>query len=159
MFHNHLDYLARHGYECDESAKNQATKEQQELLMKMFALSCKLEREFRCMELADLMTQNVVNLAIKYASRSRRLVLAQRLSEMAVEKATGLAAPEEEEKEEEEDFRNHLNAGYSNAATEWSRPRGRSLQRQQEVDTAEKADAAEEEEEEQQEEEETPEAP
>uniref|UniRef100_A0A8C7AFR0 WD repeat and HMG-box DNA-binding protein 1 n=1 Tax=Neovison vison TaxID=452646 RepID=A0A8C7AFR0_NEOVI len=83
-----------------------------------WVLSCKLDREFRCMELADLMTQNAVNLAIKYASRSRRLILAQRLSELAVEKAAELAATQVEE-EEEEDFRKELNAGYSNTATEW----------------------------------------
>uniref|UniRef100_A0A8C5TA85 WD repeat and HMG-box DNA-binding protein 1 n=1 Tax=Malurus cyaneus samueli TaxID=2593467 RepID=A0A8C5TA85_9PASS len=104
VFHNHMDYLSKNGYEFDENAKNLAVKEQQELLMKLFALSCKLEREFRCVELADLMTQNVVNLAIKYASRSRRLNLAQRLSEMAVEKASELAAAQGDE-EEEEDFR------------------------------------------------------
>uniref|UniRef100_A0A8C7EKM2 WD repeat and HMG-box DNA-binding protein 1 n=1 Tax=Neovison vison TaxID=452646 RepID=A0A8C7EKM2_NEOVI len=75
-----------------------------------WVLSCKLDREFRCMELADLMTQNAVNLAIKYASRSRRLILAQRLSELAVEKAAELAATQVEE-EEEEDFRKELNAG------------------------------------------------
>nr|XP_039324585.1 LOW QUALITY PROTEIN: WD repeat and HMG-box DNA-binding protein 1 [Saimiri boliviensis boliviensis] len=124
IFHNHLDYLAKNGYEYEESTKNQATKEQQELLMKMLALSCKLEREFRCVELADLMTQNAVNLAIKYASRSRKLILAQRLSELAVEKAAELTATQVEE-EEEEDFRRKLNAGYSNATTEWSQPRFR----------------------------------
>ncbi|XP_032107015.1 WD repeat and HMG-box DNA-binding protein 1 isoform X2 [Sapajus apella] len=124
IFHNHLDYLAKNGYEYEESTKNQATKEQQELLMKMLALSCKLEREFRCVELADLMTQNAVNLAIKYASRSRKLILAQRLSELAVEKAAELTATQVEE-EEEEDFRRKLNAGYSNTATEWSQPRFR----------------------------------
>ncbi|KAJ7420248.1 WD repeat and HMG-box DNA-binding protein 1 [Willisornis vidua] len=37
VFHNHLDYLSKNGYECDENAKNQAVKEQQELLMKLFA--------------------------------------------------------------------------------------------------------------------------
>lgn len=64
------------------------------------------------MELADLMTPHAVNLAIKYASRSRRLILAQRLSELAVEKAAELAATEVEEEEvEEEDFRKKLNAG------------------------------------------------
>lgn len=64
------------------------------------------------MELADLMTQNAVNLAIKYASRSRRLILAQRLSELAVEKAAESAATQaEEEEEEEEDFKKKLNAG------------------------------------------------
>ncbi|XP_020846956.1 WD repeat and HMG-box DNA-binding protein 1 isoform X2 [Phascolarctos cinereus] len=117
IFHNHLDYLSENGYEYEESTKNQTIKEQQELLMKMFALSCKLDREFRCVELAELMTQNAVNLAIKYASRSRRLILAQRLSELAVEKAAELAASLNEE---EEDFRNKLN---TSSTTEWSQPR------------------------------------
>ncbi|XP_068938433.1 WD repeat and HMG-box DNA-binding protein 1 isoform X2 [Petaurus breviceps papuanus] len=116
IFHNHLDYLSENNYEYEESTKNQTIKEQQELLMKMFALSCKLDREFRCVEIAELMTQNAVNLAIKYASRSRRLILAQRLSELAVEKAAELAASLNEE---EEDFRNKLNT----STTEWSQPR------------------------------------
>ncbi|XP_050753369.1 WD repeat and HMG-box DNA-binding protein 1 [Gymnogyps californianus] len=142
VFHNHVDYLSKNGYELDENAKSQSVKEQQELLMKLFALSCKLEREFRCVELADLMTQNVVNLAIKYASRSRRLNLAQRLSEMAVEKASELATAAEDE-EEEEDFRKHLNAGYSNSATEWSRLPVRNVQQDQEMEDAEETDAYE----------------
>ncbi|XP_055292372.1 WD repeat and HMG-box DNA-binding protein 1 isoform X1 [Moschus berezovskii] len=137
IFHNHLDYLAKNGYEYEESTKNQATREQQELLMKMLALSCKLEREFRCVELAGLMTQNAVNLAIKYASLSRRLILAQRLSELAVEKAAELAATQAEE-EEEEDFRKKLNAGYSNTSTEWSQPR---LRNQVEEDTEDNGEA------------------
>ncbi|XP_002754018.1 WD repeat and HMG-box DNA-binding protein 1 isoform X2 [Callithrix jacchus] len=139
IFHNHLDYLAKNGYEYEESTKNQATKEQQELLMKMLALSCKLEREFRCVELADLMTQNAVNLAIKYASRSRKLILAQRLSELAVEKAAELTATQVEE-EEEEDFRRKLNAGYSNTATEWSQPRFRNQVEQDAKDSGEAND-------------------
>ncbi|XP_009994758.1 PREDICTED: WD repeat and HMG-box DNA-binding protein 1 [Chaetura pelagica] len=151
LFHHHLGYLSKNGYELDGNITSQAVREQQELLMKLFALSCKLEREFRCMELADLMTQNVVNLAIKYASRSRRLNLAQRLSEMAVEKASELAtAPGDEE--EEEDFRKHLNAGYSSSASEWSRRPVRSVQHDQEMEDAEEADAYEEAEE-------TPEVP
>uniref|UniRef100_A0A8D0Z4D0 WD repeat and HMG-box DNA binding protein 1 n=1 Tax=Sus scrofa TaxID=9823 RepID=A0A8D0Z4D0_PIG len=144
LFHNHLDYLAKSGYEYEESTKNQAIKEQQELLMKMLALSCKLEREFRCVELADLMTQNAVNLAIKYASRSRRLILAQKLSELAVEKAAELAAPQaEEEEEEEEDFRKKLNAGYSNTPTEWSQPRLRNRVEEDTEDTEEVDDIEE----------------
>ncbi|NXF44715.1 WDHD1 protein, partial [Oceanites oceanicus] len=143
VFHNHVDYLSKNGYEVDENAKSQSVKEQQELLMKLFALSCKLEREFRCVELADLMTQNVVNLAIKYASRSRRLNLAQRLSEMAVEKASELVTGPEDE-EEEEDFRKHLSAGYSNSATEWSRLPVRNVQQDQEMEDTEETDAYEE---------------
>ncbi|XP_008404223.1 WD repeat and HMG-box DNA-binding protein 1 isoform X1 [Poecilia reticulata] len=102
LFHNHFSFLSSSGYEVDEAAQTQSDKEQQELLMKMFALSCKLEREFRCVELAELMTQNVVTLAIRYASRSRRMNLAQRLSEIALEKSTQLQ--EDEEPEEEPEF-------------------------------------------------------
>uniref|UniRef100_A0A8C1GGW7 WD repeat and HMG-box DNA-binding protein 1 n=1 Tax=Cyprinus carpio TaxID=7962 RepID=A0A8C1GGW7_CYPCA len=99
LFHNHFGFLSSSGYEIDSEGQSQAEKEQQELLMKMFALSCKLEREFRCVELAEMMTHSVVTLAIRYASRSRRMALAQRLSELALEKANQF---QEEELEEEE---------------------------------------------------------
>lgn len=39
LFHNYLDYLAKNGYDYEENIKNQAVKEQQELLMKMLAVS------------------------------------------------------------------------------------------------------------------------
>ncbi|XP_007886321.2 WD repeat and HMG-box DNA-binding protein 1 [Callorhinchus milii] len=107
LFHKHFDYLEASGYEIDEAAKGQALKEQQELLMKMFALSCKLEREFRCEELSAFMTQNVLSLAIKYASRSKRLNLAQRLSYVAQEKAAELMNVQEVE----EDLRAGMSAG------------------------------------------------
>ncbi|XP_034049055.1 WD repeat and HMG-box DNA-binding protein 1 isoform X1 [Thalassophryne amazonica] len=99
LFHNHYSFLSSNGYEIDEDGESQAQKEQQELLMKMFALSCKLDREFRCVELADLMTQNVVTLAIRYASRSKHMALAQRLSEIALEKANQEEMQEEQEEE------------------------------------------------------------
>lgn len=34
-----MDYLSKNGYELDENAKSQPVKEQQELLMKLFAVS------------------------------------------------------------------------------------------------------------------------
>ncbi|XP_061468494.1 WD repeat and HMG-box DNA-binding protein 1 isoform X2 [Rhineura floridana] len=146
MFHSYLDYLSQNGYEHDEGVKGQAIQEQQNVLMKMFALSCTLEREFRCMELAELMTQNAMSLAIKYASRSRRLVLAQRLNELAAERAAEMAAAEgqgTQEEEEEEDFRNHLNAGYSNTPTEWGQARVRNLQCQQSMEEEEEEEEEE----------------
>uniref|UniRef100_A0A3P9KCK3 WD repeat and HMG-box DNA-binding protein 1 n=1 Tax=Oryzias latipes TaxID=8090 RepID=A0A3P9KCK3_ORYLA len=103
LFHNHYCFLSASGFEVDEDAQTRSEKEKQELLMKMFALSCRLEREFRCVELAELMTQNVVPLAIRYASRSRRMALAQRLSEIAMEKT--IQSQEEEPEEEDEDLR------------------------------------------------------
>uniref|UniRef100_A0A3B4V0D9 WD repeat and HMG-box DNA-binding protein 1 n=1 Tax=Seriola dumerili TaxID=41447 RepID=A0A3B4V0D9_SERDU len=104
LFHNHYSFLSSSGYEIDEDGQSKSQKEQQELLMKMFALSCKLEREFRSVELAELMTQNVVTLAIRYASRSRRMALAQRLSEIALEKANQIQEEEPEEREEEPQY-------------------------------------------------------
>lgn len=64
-------------------------------------LSCKLEREFRCVELAELMTPSVVPLAIRYASRSRRMALAERLSQLALEKASQVQEGEPEPEEAE----------------------------------------------------------
>ncbi|XP_017330803.1 WD repeat and HMG-box DNA-binding protein 1 isoform X2 [Ictalurus punctatus] len=106
LFHNHFGFLSSSGYDTDEEGQRQQEKEQQELLMKMFALSCKLEREFRCVELAEMMTQSVVTLAIRYASRSRRMLLAQRLNELALEKASQL----QEEAETEEEAAYHSQA-------------------------------------------------
>uniref|UniRef100_A0AAR2JQ06 WD repeat and HMG-box DNA-binding protein 1 n=1 Tax=Pygocentrus nattereri TaxID=42514 RepID=A0AAR2JQ06_PYGNA len=81
----------------------------------VWKLSCKLEREFRCVELAEMMTQSVVTLAIRYASRSRRMLLAQRLSELALEKASQL--------EEEEELDEEPPAGrYSHTSVSWVFP-------------------------------------
>ncbi|KAJ7345371.1 hypothetical protein JRQ81_001321 [Phrynocephalus forsythii] len=134
LFHNYLDYLSQNGYEYDENVQSHAVQEQQNLLMKMFALSCTLEREFRCMELAELMTPNATGLAIKYASRSRRLVLAQRLSELAAEQAaaTVTAGPPDQE---EEDVRHPLNTSSSRIPTESNHDRVRNVQRQPSIET------------------------
>uniref|UniRef100_A0A4W6EKI5 WD repeat and HMG-box DNA-binding protein 1 n=1 Tax=Lates calcarifer TaxID=8187 RepID=A0A4W6EKI5_LATCA len=104
LFHNHYSFLSSSGYEIDEEGQSRSQKEQQELLMKMFALSCKLDREFRSMELAEMMTHNAVTLAIRYASRSRRMALAQRLSELALEKANQIQEEGPGEQEEEPQY-------------------------------------------------------
>lgn len=73
----------------------------QDFCFSCFQLSCKLDREFRSVELAEMMTHNVVTLAIRYASRSRRMALAERLSELALEKAGQIQEEEQEEEEPE----------------------------------------------------------
>ncbi|KAM6201119.1 WD repeat and HMG-box DNA-binding protein 1 [Rhynchocyon petersi] len=143
LFHNYLDYLAKNNYEYEENIKNEAVREQEVLLIKMFALSCTVEREFRCVELADLMTQNALSLAIKYASRSRKLILAQRLNELAMEKAAELASIQEED-EEEEDFRKKPNADNCNTASEWSQPMLRNQVEEEDRENSEEADEVEE---------------
>ncbi|XP_026855638.2 WD repeat and HMG-box DNA-binding protein 1 [Electrophorus electricus] len=119
IFQNHFGFLSSSGYEVDEEKQKQMEKAQQELLMKMFALSCKLEREFHCMELAEMMTQSVVTLAIRYASRSRHMLLAQKLNELALEKASHLQEEEENEEEQEEEAaycRTVQSAGFNQAS-------------------------------------------
>uniref|UniRef100_UPI00358E3A74 WD repeat and HMG-box DNA-binding protein 1 isoform X2 n=1 Tax=Myxine glutinosa TaxID=7769 RepID=UPI00358E3A74 len=78
--------LASNGYCSDEHLEN-ISQQQQESLMKLFALSCRAEREFRCIELAQLMAPAALPLAIKYASRARHRHLAERLGELARELA------------------------------------------------------------------------
>ncbi|XP_044212022.1 WD repeat and HMG-box DNA-binding protein 1 [Thunnus albacares] len=147
LFHNHYSFLSSSGYEIDEDGQSQSQKEQQELLMKMFALSCKLEREFRCVELAEMMTQNVVTLAIRYASRSRRMALAQRLSEIALEKANQIQEEEAEEQEEEPDYSSirRTTSGYGSRHTqEEEEEREEELEEEedgQEMETEESAEA------------------
>ncbi|KAM4593702.1 WD repeat and HMG-box DNA-binding protein 1 isoform 2-T3 [Odontesthes bonariensis] len=146
LFHNHYSFLSSSGYDVSEEAQNQSQKEQQELLMKMFALSCKLEREFRCVELAELMTQNVVTLAIRYASRSRRMALAQRLSEIALEKANQIQEEEPEEQEEEPDYSSiRRTPGYRQAELSGGRHRSRHHQEEEEEEQREEEPGEEEE--------------
>ena len=69
-------------------------------------LACKSEREFRAVEICEMMSSShTVQLAIKYASRLHLMGLAQRLSQLAQRKAEEEAAREgqEELEEEEED--------------------------------------------------------
>ena len=53
-----------------------------------FQLSARSEREFRALEVCEMMSdEHTLQLAIKYSSRMRFIQLAQRISEMAVRKA------------------------------------------------------------------------
>lgn len=50
-----------------------------------------------------MMNHNVVTLAIRYASRSRRMPLAERLSELAMEKANQAQEDQQQQEQEEEE--------------------------------------------------------
>lgn len=63
-----------------------ASSQGQDTLMKMFALSCRADREVRAADICKMMTtEHAWTLAIKYASRSRKIHLAEKLSEMAAQ--------------------------------------------------------------------------
>ncbi|XP_038044137.1 WD repeat and HMG-box DNA-binding protein 1-like [Patiria miniata] len=120
----HIEYGASQGYEIDEMSQAQTDREKQENIMKLFALACRTDREYRASEICQLMTsQHAVTLAIKYASRSRRMALAERLNQLAQQMMEEeMAAMETEQEEEEHDgyYSNATTTKRSSSSTEWS---------------------------------------
>ncbi len=82
------------------------------VLFSLLQLACKTDREYRASEICRLMTsEHAVGLAIKYASRSRRLQLATRLSKIAQEMMEAEEEEEEEEEEEMETYSREMTSG------------------------------------------------
>lgn len=79
-----------------------------EALMKLFMLACKASKEQRALEIATIMDLDALQLAIKYATKSRALVLAQNLNILAEKKAE-MEYQKERQIMEESDRRNHSN--------------------------------------------------
>ncbi|XP_033110580.1 WD repeat and HMG-box DNA-binding protein 1-like [Anneissia japonica] len=97
LFSEHHKYAESQGYEVNELDQSEGVRDKQQVLMKMFALACKSDREYRAVEICEKMvSEHELSLAIKYASRLRRIKLAQKLSELAKRRM------EEEMMEEEE---------------------------------------------------------
>ncbi|KAK3748182.1 hypothetical protein QZH41_003257 [Actinostola sp. cb2023] len=79
---------AGNGIEWDDEVAQQAETFQIQTLMKMFALACKSDREFRAFDICELLpNQRSVSLAIRYAAGIRKMNLAERLNELARRKA------------------------------------------------------------------------
>ena len=79
-----------------------------ELFYLWLQLACKTSREFRAVEICELMpSSHTVQLAIKYASRMRLGQLSQRLMDVASNKSAEEAVAEEtgEVSDDEEDVR------------------------------------------------------
>jgi len=88
IFNQYHDYHKKKRIEKDEDGIEQSKTTEIQLLMKLFALSCKSDRIFRAVEICELMPNaDTVNLAIQYATKMRRMNLAQRLVELARKKA------------------------------------------------------------------------
>lgn len=89
-----------------------------ETLMKLFMFSCKSSREQRAYEVASIMDNTALQLAIKYATKTRALVLAQNLNLLAEKKATieyekeRLRQEEEQQKEYASFNQNTANRNY-----------------------------------------------
>ncbi|KAJ8309582.1 hypothetical protein KUTeg_014456 [Tegillarca granosa] len=102
LFANHFDHWTSQGYEFEESLKEEVLKPVQESLMKLFALSARSDREYRALEVCELMPdQHTLQLAIKYASRLKHIQLAERISELVRRKLEEEEAGGEEQEEED----------------------------------------------------------
>ncbi|XP_077537342.1 WD repeat and HMG-box DNA-binding protein 1-like [Haemaphysalis longicornis] len=67
----------------DDQLLAEARSKRQLLLLKLFALAAKAEREFRALDVAGLMdSERLIQGAVEYASKSRRLALAQRVEQL-----------------------------------------------------------------------------
>ena len=82
-------------------------------LMKLYMLACKNGKEQRAYEIATIMDADSIQLAIKYATKSRSLVLAQNLNLLAEKKAE--IEQKKREYEEVEDEEKHINYAYRSA--------------------------------------------
>ena len=72
--------------------------QQREALVKLFALAVKTDHESRAVEICKLMTDtDTIEIAIKYASKMRKIQLAERLGALA----NKLVEAQEEDKEDE----------------------------------------------------------
>jgi chromosome transmission fidelity protein 4 len=81
-----------------------------EILMKLFMFSCKSSKEQRAYEVATIMDSNALQLAIKYATKTRALVLAQNLNILAEKKAV-IEYEKERKRQEEEERENRSHFG------------------------------------------------
>jgi chromosome transmission fidelity protein 4 len=84
-----------------------------EVLMKLFMFACKNGREQRAFEIASIMDTIALQLAIKYATKTRALVLAQNLNVLAEKKAT-LEYEKEKYRMQEEERKNIFYNSHSN---------------------------------------------
>lgn len=125
LFANHFDHWTSQGFEFDASMKQEVLKPSQEALMKLFALSARSEREFRALEVCEMMPdEHTLQLAIKYASRLKHIQLAERISELAMRRSEESGQQEEVEEEEEQDFRTGILNKHNHVETEWSNTNG-----------------------------------
>ncbi|CAF1034874.1 unnamed protein product [Brachionus calyciflorus] len=79
-----------------------------EALMKLFMLACKSNKEQRAYEIATIMDLDALQLAIKYSTKTRALVLAQNLNILAEKKAEIEYQKEKQLIEENEKRNNYL---------------------------------------------------
>ncbi|CAL1269183.1 unnamed protein product [Larinioides sclopetarius] len=99
LAHKCIEILLKEGFDLD-SESNAVQKKRMDILLKMFALATRSDREFRALNVAELMPNPMaVQGAIRYATQRHRIALAERLGEVMSQKIAKEAEPEEEDDE------------------------------------------------------------
>lgn len=81
-----LQQLCKDGFDVESEIEN-VDKKKTDILLRMFALATRGGREFRALEVAELMpSHRIVEGAIRYASQRHHLALADRLGQIAQQK-------------------------------------------------------------------------
>ncbi|RXG72514.1 WD repeat and HMG-box DNA-binding protein 1 [Armadillidium vulgare] len=94
--------LSKDGFDM-EMQESESKKILKEAMVKLFALTCKADRESRGVEVCELMpSSDMVEVAVKYAARLHRMQLAERLNEIVQRKVEERFQEEREEREESE---------------------------------------------------------
>lgn len=105
--------LSKDGFDM-EMQESESKKILKEAMVKLFALTCKADRESRGVEVCELMpSSDMVEVAVKYAARLHRMQLAERLNEIVQRKVEEGFQEEREEREESEVYTRMLGYGCS----------------------------------------------
>ena len=75
-----------------------------EMLMKLFMLACKHGKEHRALEVAGLMDTAAMQLAVKYATKTRALVLAQNLNMLSEKRAEAEFREQQQQQQQQETY-------------------------------------------------------
>ena len=82
-----------------------SNQEVQSAFLKLFALACRTDRDCRAVDICNLMpNEETVILAIKYATKLKKLTLAQKLSAIAHEKSSAAAGQNQANNIDIQDF-------------------------------------------------------
>ncbi|KAG8199957.1 hypothetical protein JTE90_006203 [Oedothorax gibbosus] len=97
LAHKSMESLLKEGFDIDSEFKS-TEKKWMDILLKMFALATRSDREYRALDIAELMPNpTIIQGAIKYAAQRHRIALAERLGAVLNKKLS-------KEDEEDDDF-------------------------------------------------------
>ena len=84
---------------AEDSEKSDLEQAQAATMIKLFALACKSDQDSRALDVCKMMDTNTIQVAIKYATKNRKMLLANKISQLAFD----IQEKEEQQKREREE--------------------------------------------------------